>query len=64
MKKLFCNLLKVGVLIFIILTSGLALYIHYKGESFDPVREIQRVRKENRRNEAQGLDSGIKENWA
>ena len=52
MKKVFWNLVKLGALIFIILSSGLALYIHYKGEGFDPVREIQMLRQENRRDEA------------
>ena len=52
MKKVFWNLVKLGALVFIILSSGLALYIHYKGEGFDPVREIQRLRQENRRDEA------------
>jgi len=43
---------KGGVLIFVILSSGLALYIHYQGEEFDAVREIQRLKQENRRDEA------------
>lgn len=52
MKRIFWNFIKVGVLIFVIISSGLALYVHYKGEGFDPVREIQRLRRENRREEA------------
>ncbi len=52
MKKVFWNLVKLGALVFVILSSGLALYIHYKGEGFDPVREIQMLRQENRRDEA------------
>ena len=44
--------LKGGVLVFVILSSGLALYIHYQGEDFDAVREIQKLKQENRRDEA------------
>ena len=52
MKKVFVSCLKGGVLVFVILSSGLALYIHYQGKNFDLVREIQRLKQENRRDEA------------
>jgi len=52
LKKVFVSCFKGGVLIFVILSSGLALYIHYQGEEFDAVREIQRLKQENRRDEA------------
>jgi len=52
LKKICWNFIKIGALIFVILSSALALYIHYQGEYFDPVREIQRLRQENRRDEA------------
>jgi len=52
LKKVLVSCFKGGVLIFVIFSSGLALYIHYEGEDFDPVREIQRLKQENRRDEA------------
>lgn len=52
MKKVLVSCLKGGVLVFVILSSGLALYIHYQGKNFDLVREIQRLKQENRRDEA------------
>ena len=52
MKKVFVSCLKGGVLVFVILSSGLALYIHYQGEEFDAVREIQKLKQENRRDVA------------
>lgn len=52
MKNAFVSCLKGGVLVFVIFSSGLALYIHYQGESFDALREIQKLKQENRRDEA------------
>jgi len=52
LKKVLVSCLKGGVLVFVILSSGLALYIHYEGEDCDPVSEIQRLKQENRRDEA------------
>ena len=54
MKKVFVSCLKGGVLVFVILSSGLALYIHYRGEDFDVITELQKLKQENRRDE--GLD--------
>jgi hypothetical protein len=44
------------------LSSGLALYIHYQGEEFDPIREIQRLKQENRRDEALDMVHLFREN--
>ena len=52
MKTILYRFIKAGVLILIILSSGFALYAHHKGEGFDPVREIQRLKSENRRDDA------------
>jgi len=41
LKKIIRNLIKIVLLIFVIISSLLALLIHYKGEAFDSVREIQ-----------------------
>jgi hypothetical protein len=32
--------------------SGLALYIHQESAAFDPIKEIQRLKAENRRDDA------------
>jgi len=50
------------ILIFVILSSGLALYVHYKGEGFDPIREIQRLKNENRRDDALDMARFFREN--
>ncbi len=55
MKKLCWKCLKFGLLIFIILSSALAIYCSYKGAEFDPIREIQRLKIENRRDDALDL---------
>jgi len=52
LKTILYRFMKAGILIFIILSSGFALYVHHKGEGFDPVREIQRLKNENRRDDA------------
>jgi hypothetical protein len=52
LKKIIRNLIKIVLLIFVIISSLLALLIHYKGEAFDPVREIQGLINQNRRDEA------------
>jgi hypothetical protein len=42
--------------------SGLALYIHQKSPDFDPVKEIQRLKKESRRDDALDMINFFKEN--
>jgi hypothetical protein len=40
----------------------LAIFIQYRGSTFDPIREIQRLRGENRRDDALDLTRFFKEN--
>jgi hypothetical protein len=47
---------------FILFSSGLALFIHYKGDSFDPVKETQSLIQQNQRDEALDMAEFFKEN--
>ncbi len=62
MKKLCLKCSKFIALIFVISVSGLALYIHQKSAHFDPVKEIQRLKKESRRDDALDMVKFFKEN--
>jgi hypothetical protein len=62
LKKLSWRCFKLGILVFVILSSGLALYVHHKGEGFDPIREIQRLKNENRRDDALDMARFFREN--
>jgi len=62
LKKLCWNCLKFILLFIIILSSSLAIYLHYKGSAFDPIREIQTLKAENRRDDALDLARFFKEN--
>ena len=62
MKKLCWNFLKFLLLLIIIFSSSLAIYLHHKGSAFDPIREIQRLKSENRRDDALDLARFFKEN--
>ena len=64
LKTILYRFIKAGVLIFIILSSGFALYVHHKGEGFDPIREIQRLKNENRRDDALDMARFFRENQA
>jgi len=55
LKKLCWNCLKYVLLIVIILSSGFAIYLDYTGSSFDPIKEIQSLRNQNRRDDALDL---------
>ena len=55
MKRYVLPCIKYTILIFIILSSSLALYVHYKGSNFDPIEEILKLKNENRRDEALDL---------
>ena len=52
MKKFCKRCLKFGLLLGLIFSTAFALYIHYKGAGFDPIREIQRMKKDNLRDDA------------
>jgi len=62
LKKLCWNCLKFLLLSVIIISSSLAIYMDYKGSAFDPIREIQRLKLENRRDDALDLTCFFKEN--
>jgi hypothetical protein len=62
LKKISWRCFKLGILVFVILSSGFALYVHHKGEGFDPVREIQRLKNENRRDDALDMARFFREN--
>jgi len=49
------------VTVCIVLSSALAIYIHYKGE-FDPVREIQKLQRSNMRDDAHDMATFFMEN--
>jgi hypothetical protein len=57
LKRHVFTCIKYTILIFIILSTSFALYVHYKGSSFDPVEEIQKLKNENRRDEALDLSA-------
>ena len=62
MKKLCWNCLKFMLLFVIIFSSFLTIYMHHKGSAFDPIREIQRLKSDNRRDDALDLARFFKEN--
>ena len=62
MKKLYWNCLKYMLLSVTIISSSLAIYTQYKGRPFDPIREIQRLKSENRRDDALDLARFYQEN--
>ena len=55
MNKLCWICLKFMLLFVIIISSSLAIYMHYKGLAFDPIREIQKLKSDNRRDDALDL---------
>jgi hypothetical protein len=61
LKKLCWNCLKYILLFIIVISSSLAIYTHYKGSAFDPILEIQRLKSENRRDDALDLARFFKE---
>jgi len=62
LKKLCWNCLKFMLLFIIIISSSLAIYMHYKGSAFDPIHEIQRLKSDNRKDDALDLARFFKEN--
>ena len=53
-----------GLVCFVVLSSGFALYLNWMGDSFDAVREIQKLRNENRRDDALALAKVFRESQA
>jgi hypothetical protein len=62
LKSILWKCIKLGLVSFIFLSSGLALYIHWEGGSFDPIREIQKLRDQNRRDDALDMARFYREN--
>ena len=62
MKKLFWNCLKFTLLITLIISSAFAIYLDYTGSSFDPIKEIQSLKNQNRRDDALDLAKFYNEN--
>ncbi len=62
MNKMNWKFFKLVTLILVIFVSGIALYIHQESADFDPVKEIQRLKSENRRDDALDMVKFFKEN--
>ena len=62
MNKMNWKFFKVVTLILVIFVSGLALYIHQESADFDPIKEIQRLKSEDRRDDALDMIKFFKEN--
>ena len=60
--KVCWSCLKFLLLVFVIISSSLALYTHYTGRAFDPVREIRKLQSENCRDDALDLARFYREN--
>ena len=52
MKQRLWGSIKIAIIVFIMLSSGLASYIHWEAMGFDPIREIHRLRNQGMRDEA------------
>jgi len=55
LSKICWTCLKYVLLIVIIFSSALTIYLDYTGSSFDPIKEIQSLRNQNRRDDALDL---------
>jgi hypothetical protein len=62
LKSIFWRFVKFAVVSVLLLSSGLALYIHSEGGSFDPIREIEKLRDQNRRDDALDMARFYREN--
>ena len=62
MKIICWSCLKLVLLFFVIISSLLAIYIYHKGSAFDPIREIQKLSSDNRRDDALDLVRFLREN--
>ena len=61
MKQRLWRSIKIAFIVFIVLSSGLASYIHWEAVGFDPIKEIQRLRNQGLRDEALELVNFLKE---
>jgi len=55
LKKSIWGICKFLILSAIVFTSGLAIIMHFKSSDFDPVREIIKLKQENRKDDALDL---------
>ena len=55
MKKFYCICLKYMFMPLLIISSVAAIYITHTGSEFDPIREIQKMKLQNRRDDALDL---------
>ena len=62
MKIICWSCLKLVLLFVVIISSLLAIYMHYKGLAFDPIREIKKLSSDNRRDDALDLVRFFREN--
>jgi hypothetical protein len=61
LKRILRKYFEMGLVCFVVLSSGLALYMNWTGDSFDPVREVEKLRNENRRDDALDLAKVFRE---
>ena len=62
MRKICLVCLKFTLLVTLMISSAVAIYINYSGSQFDPIREIQKLKSQNRRNDALDLARFYREN--
>jgi hypothetical protein len=62
LPKVCWTCLKYPLLITLIISSALTIYLDYTGSSFDPIKEIQSLRNQNRRDDALDLAKFYSEN--
>jgi hypothetical protein len=62
LKKFCWNCLKYALLIVVVISSGFTIYLNYTGSSFDPIKGIQSLRNQNRRDDALDLAKFYDEN--
>ena len=62
MKKFCFNCLKYPMIFLLIVSSAITIYTNHKGYQFDPIREIQRLKSQNRRDDALDLAKFYREN--
>ena len=61
LKQRLWRSIKIAFIVFIVLSSGLASYIHWEAAGFDPIREIHRLRNQGLRDEALEVVNFLKE---
>jgi len=62
LKKFCFNCLKYPMIFLLIVSSAITIYTNHKGYQFDPIREIQRLKSQNRRDDALDLAKFYREN--